>query len=152
MIMILQSGEWATTMRGQMHEILDVMTKLQSCMPPLASSWQEQVHQVEEQLADTRAEVEELRRHLDEGDHSIAVCAARAASQRLAERTALRKCHSLAAAHTRVSAQNIEIITRSVQREAQLAEEVAQLRNTEVNIIYQILFKILNCHLGEIIS
>ncbi|KAF4522841.1 hypothetical protein B566_EDAN008103, partial [Ephemera danica] len=80
-------GVWSQNIRTQVFEFGQLLSELSSTLPRLTNAVTSNDSDIDLQLEDAKAEIAELRLHLNkELEHSIALCAVKAASQRVSER------------------------------------------------------------------
>ncbi|XP_065340719.1 paramyosin-like [Cloeon dipterum] len=130
-----KTSDWSSEMRNLQGELKGLFNEVSKSLPLIANVRREHEEELAAQISDLQDSIEEYKRHLDgEKDHSVAVCAAKCATQRIAERSALRKCHSLEAARKNLSERLEKESVESVKRESVLGREIAAYRENEITL------------------
>lgn len=74
-----------------MEDVAKSFRDLSRSIPMLANAGRDQEEELRHRISDLEDSIEEYKGHLDnEKEHSVAACAAKCATQRIAERCALR--------------------------------------------------------------
>ncbi|XP_059474825.1 centrosomal protein of 290 kDa-like [Neocloeon triangulifer] len=124
--------EWKSKMHTLQDDLKGLFKEVSKSLPLIAHSRKEHDEELSAKMSDLEGSIEEYKRHLEEENHSVAVCAAKCATQRIAERFALRKCHGLEAARKRLSEDLENKSVEAIKCEAKLEKEIANLRENEV--------------------
>jgi anion-transporting ArsA/GET3 family ATPase len=130
----LQVKDWSVNLKLQVDEIKELFAEMSRTVPMFSEALQSESVKYVNQIEDLKIEAEELKNHLNnETEHSIALCAARAASQRLAEREALRKFHCLEATYQRLKNNNLLLSEQAINIQTKFANKVKEFQLREVN-------------------
>jgi len=82
-------SEWSQKVRGMAKEVAKLFKEVSKSVPLLANAGREEEEKLNNKISDLESSIEEYKSHLEK-EHSVAVCAAKCATQRIAERSALR--------------------------------------------------------------